>query len=286
MSHTYVSAVDARASDAVMSVRMASAFSAPIGAILKADLLVGHLTPADYAREARAAGVDAAEIVANIKQAVAAKETATLGGDGIPEPECILPAGKYFGRKHETAVKIVDGIFVPADAGTDKTASTAPSAEDSVEASLLWLRQQKGTWGGRAAERLGPGNDFLPDLELHDESRGGRVPDGKIGAEAARHLAAALQVNTVVETLNLGYNELGPEGVAHLASALESNRVVTDLNLAGNQLGDAGVPPLVAALKVNSTLNALDVSDNGIGVAAAAELRLAWGARDPAALSV
>merc|ERR1719272_1023887 len=124
--------------------------------------------------------------------------------------DVVLPAGTYYGRKHATPVHVVDGIFVPVT-------PTGPAAADAVATSLAWLREHGGAWGARAAERLGPGNDFMPDLELVDESRGGKVPDGKIGPEATRRLAGALRDNVVVLSLLLGANAIGEQGALHLA---------------------------------------------------------------------
>ena len=65
----------------------------------------------------------------------------------------------------------------------------------AVDASLAWLRSRPGSWGARAAERLGPANDFLFDLELYDSC--------DIDDEGAGHLAVALASNSSLTYLNL-----------------------------------------------------------------------------------
>ena len=123
---------------------------------LRMDLARGRLTMEQFAREARNAGMPAVEVAAALKK-VAAAEAALNAGSGVgaapsaPEEDTVMPAGTYYGRTHATAVKIVDGIFVPADAGSSPPVAAQPG---SVEASLAWLREQ-GAWGCRAAERLG-----------------------------------------------------------------------------------------------------------------------------------
>lgn len=258
----------------------ASAASAPVALAMKADLAAGRLTMAEYAREARTAGVPAPEVAAALEQHAAASRSSE-GGPSPAASECVLPAGTYYGRTHASAVRIVDGIYVPVDA-QPAPAAAAPA----VSASLAWLREHGGAWGLRAAERLGPENDFLPDLELHDESRGGRVADGKIGPEGALHIATALGANEVLTRLNLGQNAIGEEGAAHVARALAANRALTALNLTGNGLGDAGAAHVAAALHENPSLLEVDLSGNGVGEATRELLRAAWGSRNEAGLRV
>lgn len=259
------------------------AVCSPLALTLKADLAAGRLTMAEYTREARTAGVAAAEVAATLKQVAAAKEaSAATGTSGCKAPapaDIVFPAGTYYGRLHESAVHVVDGIFVPVEAPP-----AATTAEPDVATSLTWLRANRGAWGQRAAERLGPENDFLPELELHDESRGGRVPGGKVDSEAAEHIARALRSNRVLRSLNIGDNNLQADGAAHLAWALSANRTLTSLNLAGNDMGDAGAQVLAKMVRENVVLTALDVRDNGMSADGEQLLRAAWGARAEAQL--
>ena len=260
-----------------------SSATAVIATTMRADLAVGRLTMAEYAREARAAGVPAAEIASTLKQHAAAKEASFMEGAaaaGAGDAATVFPAGTYYGRLHTTAVKVVDGIFVPAVTPPPPEAASKEAAE-----SLAWLREHR-PWGARAAERLGPENDFLVELELSDQGRGGRVADGQVDAEGARHLARALRVNDVLTSLQLADNALGVEGASHLAGALSANGTLTELGLAGNGLGDAGAAALAAMLEQNRALTSLDVAENQLTQAAVERLRAAWGGRDAARLHV
>lgn len=231
---------------------------------------------AEYAREARIAGVAAAEIAATLKHhAAAAEQSEGSHSAGTAAADLVFPAGTYYGRLHSTAVRVVDGIFVPAEA-----TNRPPTLDSDVAASLAWLREHRGAWGERAAERLGPDNDFLIELELHDESRGGRVPGGKVDAEGAHHIARALCNNRVVRVLNLADNDLRADGASHLAWALSSNRSLTELNLAGNGVGDAGARSLAPMLRENTALSLLDLRDNDLSEEARQMLKAAWGRRD------
>jgi len=292
MSDSFLVAAAVRAADAsVPSVKsqleaafgVSSSSSCLVLATLLSDLSAERLTMQDFAREARAAGMPIPEIAAALKRFAAAKEAASAASADSADEQTILPAGHYFGRTHGTAVKVVDGIFVPAEAAP--TPAAAAAGPDSTAASLAWL-SERGSWGCRAAERLGPDNDFLPHLDLRDTSRGGRVAGGKLGAEVALHLARALSQNGVLTSLDLADNEVCAPGAEHIAWALTTNRTLIDLNLSGNGLGDAGARSFAPMLLANTVLLALDLRDNGITGPVAEELRAAWGSRPQAALQV
>eukprot|EP00316_Scyphosphaera_apsteinii_P001568 CAMPEP_0119319206 /NCGR_PEP_ID=MMETSP1333-20130426/48742_1 /TAXON_ID=418940 /ORGANISM="Scyphosphaera apsteinii, Strain RCC1455" /LENGTH=310 /DNA_ID=CAMNT_0007325561 /DNA_START=46 /DNA_END=978 /DNA_ORIENTATION=- len=280
------------AQDVAAACDSSTGFSAPVASIMRADLAAGRLSMADYAREARMAGVPAVQVAEALKQhaaakEAAAKEAAAKEGVGIevkavpPADDVILPPGTYYGRTHATAVHVVDGILVPVAAEASPCAAAEPG---SVEASLIWLRS-KDTWGARAAERLGPENDFLPELTLHDTSRAGRMEGGKIGGEGAMHIAIALSANDVLTSLDLSCNQIGGDGAAHIARALLVNSTLIELNLSDNELGDAAALRMAAALRTNQTLLALDLRGNGIiEEATREELYSAWGSRDQSRL--
>jgi hypothetical protein len=95
-----------------------------------------------------------------------------------------------------------------------------------------------------------------------------------IGPDGARHLAAALERNSVLEILLLGGNNIGVEGAAAFRTALERNNTLV-LSLSSNNIGDDGVRHLAAALGRNCTLTRLFLFNNNIGQAGAAALRTA-----------
>ena len=190
MSESFLAAAEARFTASALQAAFtdpAVPAASPLALMMRADLAAGRLAPAEYVREARTAGISLLEITATLKSHMNAQKSTDKPDDATVE-DVVLPVGTYYGRKHSTPVRVVDGIFVPVT-------PTGPAAADAVATSLAWLREHGGAWGARAAERLGPGNDFMPDLELVDESRGGKVPEGKIGPEAARRLADALRDN-------------------------------------------------------------------------------------------
>ena len=279
MSESFLAAAEARTTASALRAAFTNPTvptASPLALTMRADLAAGRITSAEYVREARAAGVSLLEITATLKSHMSPQKTADKPDAATADDE-VLPAGTYYGRTHSTPVRVVDGIFVPAT-------PTGPAATDAAATALAWLREHAGAWGARAAERLGPENDFMPDLELIDESRGGRVPDGKIEPEATRRIADALRGNGVLLSLLLGDNRIGEAGAAHLAAALEVNRTLTALDISGNGLGDAGATHIAAMLRRNTALTALDLRENGLSAAARGELARAWGGRDPARL--
>ena len=80
-------------------------------------------------------------------------------------------------------------------------------------------------------------------------------------------LATALQTNSSLIKLNLGYNQIGPEGAQALATALEHNLSLTELGLGDNQIGSEGAQALASALQTNSSLIKLYLVCNGIRAA-------------------
>ena len=71
-------------------------------------------------------------------------------------------------------------------------------------------------------------------------------------------MAAALEKNTTLTSLELFENYIDEEGAASVAAALEKNSTLTSINLVNNKIGDEGVAILAAALKKNYALEVLD----------------------------
>lgn len=99
--------------------------------------------------------------------------------------------------------------------------------------------------------------------------------DSNIGDRGATALANALRYNTVLESLDLGYNnKIGDLGAASLAAALKVNTVLKTLILSENVIGDEGATALALALLNKKTaLSELDLSSNKIGTAGAYAVR-------------
>ena len=77
-------------------------------------------------------------------------------------------------------------------------------------------------------------------------------------------IAADLEFNGVLKTLDIGYNSLGNEDATALASALRVNGVLTELDLSSNNINVAGAEALASALRVNDVLKTLNLKFNGI----------------------
>ena len=167
MSVSFLAAADARCNASALRAAFAqpaAPAASPLALMMRADLAAGRLTVAEYVQESRQAGVSLLEITATLKNHMNAQKNTDSCNPATVE-DVVLPAGTYYGRKHATPVHVVDGIFVPVT-------PTGPAAADAVATSLAWLREHGGAWGPRAAERLGPENDFMHDLELIAEAHG------------------------------------------------------------------------------------------------------------------
>eukprot|EP00808_Paulinella_micropora_P022578 g1160.t1 len=82
-------------------------------------------------------------------------------------------------------------------------------------------------------------------LEKLDISR------NSLGAEGARHIAKALEVNTSLTSLSLRYNDIGPEGAKQIAKALQDHASVTSVDLRDNNLSVESGSALAAVAKKN-----------------------------------
>jgi Ran GTPase-activating protein (RanGAP) involved in mRNA processing and transport len=94
-----------------------------------------------------------------------------------------------------------------------------------------------------------------------------------VGGDDCRHLAAALEGNTTLLTLQLSSSEIG-DNSRHLATALERNTTLKTLDLSWNKLGYNGCRLLAAALERNTMLMKLDLSRNSIGSDGVAALQV------------
>ena len=82
----------------------------------------------------------------------------------------------------------------------------------------------------------------------------------QVGDKGLASLAAALKKNSTLTRLDLIYNEIGPEGAVGLAAALEKNTTVTSLDLSENRIGDEGAASMAAALEKNYALEVLELA--------------------------
>ena len=142
MSESFLAAAESRSTASALRAAFTNPTvpaASPLALTMRADLAAGRLTSAEYVREARAAGVSLLEITATLKSHASPQKT-TDKPDGATADDAVLPAGTYYGRAHSTAVRVVDGIFVPAT-------PTGPSATDAAATALAWLREHAGARG-------------------------------------------------------------------------------------------------------------------------------------------
>jgi hypothetical protein len=135
-----------------------------------------------------------------------------------------------------------------------------PSDCTSLNLRLTWLNGEAGATAIAAALQV---NTALTSLNLRFDN---------IGDAGATAIAAALQVNTVLTSLDLYYNNIGDAGATAIAAALQVNTALTTLDLGGNTIGVAGATAIAAALQVNTALTTLDLGHNTIGATAIASI--------------
>jgi len=91
--------------------------------------------------------------------------------------------------------------------------------------------------------------------------------------QGTEHVAAALQANVSLTSVNLQSNRIGAFGANFLAEALLANTTLRSVDLSQNQMGSACA---VAAIQANS-VSAIDIHDNDIGDEGAGHLADALG---------
>ncbi|XP_052795635.1 leucine-rich repeat-containing protein 74B-like isoform X2 [Mya arenaria] len=77
-------------------------------------------------------------------------------------------------------------------------------------------------------------------------------------------LAVALVVNSSVETLDLGDNDIGQKGAEYIADMLRENNFIKHINLEDNNLGAAGVKHMVDLVKQLDSITSLNIAGNGL----------------------
>jgi len=98
----------------------------------------------------------------------------------------------------------------------------------------------------------------LTDLDLS--------ANNQIGAVGAKAIADALQHNSCLNTLNLGYNKIGDDGAKAIADALKHNSCLSYLGLGKNKIGVVGAKAFTDALQHNSCLTDLRLVGNNFDI--------------------
>lgn len=89
-----------------------------------------------------------------------------------------------------------------------------------------------------------------------------------LGAEGAKAIAAGIENNNVLETVNLSVNFMGDAGVQAIADVLKrkgNNSALTCVWLMRNDISDKGAKAIAVALEHNTVLTDLSLACNGIG---------------------
>ena len=86
-----------------------------------------------------------------------------------------------------------------------------------------------------------------------------------ISDKGVESLARALAVNRSLQELNISNNNIGDNGIAHIATALQTNTTMRTLDISRCNISDEGVKSLARALAVNRSLQELNIIDNKIG---------------------
>lgn len=84
-----------------------------------------------------------------------------------------------------------------------------------------------------------------------------------LGPKGGKALAAALELNTTLASLNLHDNYLEGDGGAAIAAMLKENCYITELDVSSNHLGPKGCQWMSDMLQYNTILLKIDLSDNG-----------------------
>ncbi|GFN83836.1 leucine-rich repeat-containing protein [Plakobranchus ocellatus] len=87
----------------------------------------------------------------------------------------------------------------------------------------------------------------------------------RLCVRALKALAAPLESNTSIETMDLQGNWLSAEGILHLCRVLRENVYVTQLNLSDNKIGNEGAVAVCNLLLSNKNLEQVNLSGNEIG---------------------
>ena len=91
------------------------------------------------------------------------------------------------------------------------------------------------------------------------------ISGNDIGDDGIAHLATALQANTTMKILNIGFNfDVAVNGAESLGRALSVNSSLEELHISCTSVGDEGVAHIANGLQTNTTMKVLNVSNCGI----------------------
>ena len=137
-----------------------------------------------------------------------------------------------------------------------------PSESDINSLVEAIASEQKKEYIRKAVKILCENDAEKKELDLGNKLSFSQYP--KINNAGAQALAAALQVNQTIQSLNLSNNHIGNTGAQALGTALKVNQSLQSLNLKNNCI-TAGSRALATGLKVNQAIQSLDLTYNQIG---------------------
>jgi Ran GTPase-activating protein (RanGAP) involved in mRNA processing and transport len=92
------------------------------------------------------------------------------------------------------------------------------------------------------------------------------LQDSRLGSEGLKVICEALEENSALISLELGFND--PESLVHveaIAQLMANNKTMEVLRLQFSNIGEEGMPVLAKALRQNQTLTELDLTCNYCG---------------------
>jgi Ran GTPase-activating protein (RanGAP) involved in mRNA processing and transport len=113
-------------------------------------------------------------------------------------------------------------------------------------------------FGGTALNVTALTNALRVNTELQILDIGGN----DIGVNGATAFANILQVNSSLKTLNIANNLMGDTGSIAIAQALQSNASLTQLGVGYNAIGSSGAQAFAQTLMVNTVLQGINLSTN------------------------
>ena len=72
-------------------------------------------------------------------------------------------------------------------------------------------------------------------------------------------------MNSSLQSINLGFNNIGDEDAGKIAETLKMNSSLQSITLYNNNIGEEGAGKIAEALKMNSSLQIINLNSNNIG---------------------
>jgi len=90
------------------------------------------------------------------------------------------------------------------------------------------------------------------------------LQNNSIGTDGLKPLAAAVETNSTLEILDIGFNQVTESNLGALTIMLEECRLI-ELNLSDNVIGPDGARRIAQAMDLNVSINSLNLQNTSIG---------------------